>query len=91
MMETELHGCSCTECGYKFDLASGVGQAENSAPEPGGISLCIRCGNADVFDEVDGVLTLRVPTPEELESINADLTVRAAQIAIRGMRTWSRK
>lgn len=65
----------CWKCGYQFTATSpAVGEYKPSA---GDISMCISCGVASVFNED---LTLRKPTPEELEIILRHPVLTAAQI-----------
>lgn len=74
----------CPDCGYEIDDASGLGDANGNRPEAGNVSICIRCAGLAFFEEQDGVLILRVCTPEEtaeLESIEELVDIRAKVLA----------
>lgn len=43
---TETPGCVCVHCQHQHSHTTG-----NGTPEPGDFSLCIRCGNLNVFDD----------------------------------------
>lgn len=47
----------------------------NEAPEPGDVSICLKCGVPCIFDDK---LRLRRPTPEEQKEVYANEEVQAA-------------
>ena len=49
----------CPHCQTKLDGATAL---QNSVPNPGDVSICIECGEVNVFDEA---MKLRVPTKQE--------------------------
>jgi ribosomal protein L40E len=55
----------CSRCGNHFDRAT---SATPTAPKPlpGSVSICYRCGALGIFNDN---LTVRRPTPEELEEL----------------------
>jgi hypothetical protein len=76
-METILPEQRCSRCGYRMDATtSAFGEHK---PKPGDVSLCMACGGVSVFTET---LHMRAPTPEELDNINKNPQVLAAQMAI---------
>lgn len=77
---TEIPGAACTRCGYEFELASGVNGVD--VPHAGSLSLCVNCGNIDIFTGPDDRLRLRAPNDEELQDIMSDPAVRAAVAAV---------
>ena len=69
----------CLKCGNKLNRASGLGHDEQ--PEPGNISICVRCGNIAAFDDN---LQVRPLTDEELKITNAQDEIMRMQSLIRG-------
>jgi hypothetical protein len=51
--------------------------AHERQPYPGAVSICVKCGLVQVFDDK---LMLRYPTPEESALIESDPTVIKLQI-----------
>lgn len=81
---TFIPGQNCPYCGYYFDCATGL--EENSTPQPGAISLCLRCMEIGIYDEN---MIMRKATPEELEEIrntDAERKIILAQNKTRFMR-----
>lgn len=79
----EIPGCVCTSCGHAFELASSPGRPDLK-PSAGAVSVCIRCGNVDLFTEngITGQLSLRPPAANERSEILADPDVVAAVGAV---------
>lgn len=67
MKTSDIPEFICTACFEAMDCASDM--LGDRTPEPGDVTLCIRCGTAYVFDEN---LNLVDPSPEQLEVINSD-------------------
>lgn len=62
---TELPGkVSCLDCGYIADSISNV--VTDAKPQPGAITVCMRCGHIMAFGEGD---TLRPLTDDEMIKI----------------------
>jgi hypothetical protein len=59
---TETPGCICVHCGHEHSHTTGDGQ-----PTPGDFTLCIDCGNLNVFDEN---LRFRRATKREAQEAN---------------------
>lgn len=61
----------CINCGRKLPLASQlIGDGDVvSAPEPGNITICFKCGHIMVFADD---LSMRAPTDEEMRDIAGD-------------------
>jgi hypothetical protein len=58
----------CPYCGARLNYATPLGEPSNT-PDPGSVSLCIRCCQWLVFDRE---LKLRKPTQGELVTIKAE-------------------
>lgn len=75
---TPQHTC---KCGKKMDRASGI--TGDRGPKSGDISVCLRCGNINIFNED---LTLRDLTMDELLELKSQPenwdTVQAARTYI---------
>ncbi len=71
---TRLPSSACCECGYQMDACSG-----HSKPSPGDLSLCVRCGSLNFFDDD---LRLRRPTDDELFEAAKDPTIQRMRRAI---------
>jgi hypothetical protein len=69
---------ACLGCGSKIDGATHVGEDEDSAPDPGSITVCIYCGHIQIYDDT---LKLRELTPEEQIEIAGDARILAIQRA----------
>ena len=76
MSEPEERDTTCPTCEAKHDLVSGM--TDEDTPDPGSLSLCIRCGVWAIFDED---LSLRKPTNEEAIEISADPYVQQCHAA----------
>jgi hypothetical protein len=57
----------CPLCGHRHSHVFGV--FVDAAPTPGDVSLCIRCGAVNVFDDC---LALRSPTAAEWRELEQD-------------------
>ena len=78
---------SCFSCGYRFDAASGVNTEEQ--PDPGSLSLCLRCAAIGVFDMEGEKLVVRKPTPDELAQVGDDVyDIQAKLIRHREANPW---
>ena len=55
----------CPNCGKKIDAASGV-EDEHAIPEPGDVSICIKCGT---FLEFNEDLTVKEATTNTLREV----------------------
>lgn len=83
MTSTPIPVATCPHCGYRMDMATEA--YGDTAPKPGDISLCAKCGVLAVFDEQ---MRQRAPTPAEALAFNADPRVIRAQIVLRGYTTF---
>ncbi len=68
-MTTEIPVNYCLLCGYKFECASTLGDDESERPEPGSLSVCMKCGAVAKFAADLSVVPL---TDEEAAAITAD-------------------
>jgi hypothetical protein len=63
----------CSSCGYTFDAASEVGNADAPVyPKPGDASLCLKCGHIGIFT-ADGAI--REPNDQELRELAGDARI----------------
>jgi NAD-dependent SIR2 family protein deacetylase len=46
VQDSKLPATACLECGYVVDRVTGPG-----SPEPGSLSLCVKCGSLNAFGE----------------------------------------
>lgn len=69
---------ACPSCGYMMDAASCVSRENDGRPEPGDITVCIRCGHIMAFADD---LTLRDLTDEEAKAVAGDQRLLAIQKA----------
>lgn len=68
MATSDIVGTSCPDCGYEFELATGVDHPET--PSSGDVSICVVCGAVALFTVSDtGVLGMRKPSSDELTDI----------------------
>lgn len=65
---------ACTACGYGVDLATCVGS--DRAPQPGDITLCIKCGHIMAFGDD---MQMRNLTDEEMREVASNKTILAIQ------------
>lgn len=72
----------CPHCGAAHEFSTGVYQDESFKPEPGNVSICIKCSKTSVFTDE---LKLRKPTPEEALAFSTDRRILQAQIVMSGM------
>jgi hypothetical protein len=76
----EIPVSKCPHCGTKLDAATPMCDPTH-VPDPGSVSLCLRCCQWIVFDET---LHLRKPSPEEsVEFANDPMFQRLLAISIR--------
>jgi|GEM_PF-6363024 len=66
-------GSCCATCGYPIEATTGLG---SSAPQEGNISICLNCGEPQLFAETPMGWTTREPTVKE----RADIETRASFI-----------
>jgi hypothetical protein len=82
----------CPTCGYEVDDATGVGDAAELRPGPGGIAICIRCAGLGVyFEQKDGTLGLRPPTEKENVELADSEEITKVRAAIIGRDVWLNK
>jgi hypothetical protein len=76
----QMPATTCLTCGHRLDRAAALDDPD-ARPEPGAITLCIRCATVFVIDETLG---LRLPTREEWDAFSiADLAaITRARAAI---------
>lgn len=68
MSSSDISGVHCPECGYEFELTTGVEHDET--PHGGDVSVCVNCGAVSVFTiSAAMVLGVRKPDKEELTAI----------------------
>jgi hypothetical protein len=70
----------CLECGHFLDAASSYGKTR--IPQPGDVTLCIRCAHVMVFTDT---LTLREPTQEEARLLRFNTNVQKMILAIKAI------
>ena len=58
---------TCPHCGYVTDMTSSV--SENARPEPGAMTICIKCWNVGLFNDD---MTIRVPTEDDWSAMIAE-------------------
>ena len=76
---------TCVECGYRPDYAdSAYGSA---LPEPGDVSLCMKCAHVTIFTED---MSVREPTTTELREITNAPHVQKVIAAIKAFRCQRR-
>lgn len=80
---TKLAPSPCVECKHVMDRVSGAGR-----PTPGDVTLCIRCGSLNVFDDA---LMLRMPTLDEFLDAAKDPEVQKLRRAILAANARARK
>ena len=78
---------ACPECGYVMDAAS-VADGAPRRPEPGDVTLCIKCAAVAVFDDA---LHLRKPARSEWRKYSPEIRreLERARRAILKMRAMS--
>lgn len=64
--EIHLYESKCVRCGYVMDMATSLEDPEVNLPNPGDISLCLKCGLLSIFDQN---LKLRPPSDEEITNL----------------------
>jgi len=83
----------CWQCGKEHDRATGVdisGVKKNWRPKNGDVTLCISCGEWNVFDsKVED--RIRKPTPQEFFDIGLDPACRKVRWAWTQVRDEKRK
>lgn len=67
---TRLKPHQCPACGHEHNAATGA-EPGNNVPDPGSVSICIRCGAISLFNDE---MQLRAPTAEELADIKRSQT-----------------
>lgn len=84
----EMKPHHCPKCTYQFDCASLIANAESKGPQPGDLTLCIKCATILSFTEEMG---LRLISDRELRrlSLSTRGELARAQYAIRRMRSMS--
>jgi hypothetical protein len=75
----------CPECHYKMDASSSLGDETGHGPEPGTVTLCMKCGEICLFTEC---MALRKATVYDFLNWPAKemLQIKKAQAAIRFLR-----
>jgi hypothetical protein len=76
---------TCLSCGYVFDSASGLEDAQGKKPHDGDVSVCIRCGELAIFTaDVEGEVAtgLRYPTTEEMDELMSNEAIVRARAAV---------
>jgi hypothetical protein len=64
-----MPACACLRCGYKFDAASSL-ENPTLSPNPGSLSVCLKCGAVAKYAEDLTVVPL---TEQEADNLAADL------------------
>jgi hypothetical protein len=81
MVDTDLaEGTKCNSCGYRIDAATGI---NGRIPDPGDVSICIACGEPEVFVMCPDGLTTASVSWEERERILQDEVAGKASAAIK--------
>jgi len=70
-METTDLPVICPVCGVAQEAATSLSELQR--PKPGSLMLCFDCGS---FNFLADDYSLRIPTPEEQQGIDADPEVR---------------
>jgi len=90
---TETDPTPCPSCERPNELHTGEAGHE---PKHGDVSICWGCQQFAIFVITDDSLTLRLPTAEELDTLNSDPNAVAAQSAVANaafvstaMRMWN--
>ena len=78
----------CPWCGA--DNSAHTAISGTPAPSAGAISLCAYCYSPSVFDDHDGTLAQRMPTPAELVELESDPRITQARTVMR-MRDLGRR
>ena len=74
----------CPKCGYRMDKVLRYADRELE-PQPGDIALCFKCAAILAFTDDLG---LRCANAQELDDLNFDETIIAAQMEIRMSGAW---
>lgn len=73
--------CACPGCGLPLIGASNMWNSDK--PQPGDVSMCIKCGIISVFT---AEMTLRLPTKREFNRLSRDSRIRQMGMAHTAMR-----
>lgn len=65
---------TCPHCGRVNEIHAGP--QEDSVPSDGDLSACWICRNISIYTEMDGRLSLRKPSDEELAEFMKDTDIR---------------
>lgn len=69
-----MDSLTCPNCQHKLNDATCLSiETPDAKPVDGDISSCLYCGTAITYVEKDGVVTLRILTPEEIADLPPDL------------------
>jgi hypothetical protein len=74
----------CPKCGYRMDKVLRCAVHERK-PQPGDVALCSKCAAILAFTDDLG---LRCANAQELDDLNFDPTIIAAQMTIRAESDW---
>lgn len=75
-MPADAPSTRCPHCGRQNGMHTCATTPGEPAPDPGDVSICWGCAGIGVFDLVDGVLTVRLPTDDEARDIAEDERLR---------------
>lgn len=80
---------ACPYCGVQLDGHEPRNNAPK-VPEAGIPALCTECGDVAVFEETEGGLGLRMPTPAENKMFEANADLQVTRLIIKMMRELAR-
>jgi hypothetical protein len=75
---THIPVSHCLDCGEQLDAATHIG-GDQHKPDPGDVSICVRCGHIMAFADD---LTLRRLTDEEMKQVAGDRLIIKTRAAI---------
>lgn len=82
-IRTPVPACRCPYCDHELFAASGLGRG----PQPGDVSVCIRCASSLIFDQD---LTVRAMEPKDWDALDEDLK-EVLRLYQRGVRSLDRR
>jgi hypothetical protein len=84
MQDTRMKLQKCPNCLYEMDCSTGL-RKEDSNPEPGSISICLKCGALCEFDQDMNLVPLTKDQLEEIKRTDPDAwrIIAASQSLIR--------
>lgn len=88
----ETHPMICPGCGEPMDGHQATGGQAARPPQLDDRGICLECGQLAVYDLVDGILAMRVPTDAETDEMLANphvqYVIQAVKAAREGVIVW---